>query len=233
MTPIWPPDAAEARSSCNATPLKEELPVEPQPHQQVVDLAYRADGRPTALVAAALAAGCPVVVDGLEILVRQGAASFERWTGIPAPVDVMRAAVAGGASAEAGLGGPRAAIRYARGTDTYDRGRIPRPGAGRDRDGLPAGFVWTRRPSTTTSGDASRDTAAARDRSSSRTRSRSLTGLRHGLHAGNAAHARRPEPRPQELAFGMSPWPPDGEPEGKGTKAVTLPGPAMPTSPAS
>jgi shikimate 5-dehydrogenase len=27
------------------------------------------------------------------VLVRQGAASFERWTGIEAPVDVMRAAV--------------------------------------------------------------------------------------------------------------------------------------------
>jgi shikimate dehydrogenase len=33
------------------------------------------------------------VVDGLEVLVRQGAASFERWTGIPAPVDVMQRAV--------------------------------------------------------------------------------------------------------------------------------------------
>ena len=32
------------------------------------------------------------VVDGLEVLVRQGAASFERWTGLPAPVDVMRGA---------------------------------------------------------------------------------------------------------------------------------------------
>jgi len=34
-----------------------------------------------------------VLVDGIDVLVRQGAASFERWTGIPAPVDVMRAAV--------------------------------------------------------------------------------------------------------------------------------------------
>jgi shikimate dehydrogenase len=32
-------------------------------------------------------------VDGLEVLVRQGAASFERWTGVPAPVEVMRAAL--------------------------------------------------------------------------------------------------------------------------------------------
>jgi shikimate dehydrogenase len=32
------------------------------------------------------------LVDGLEILVRQGARSFERWTGRAAPIDVMRAA---------------------------------------------------------------------------------------------------------------------------------------------
>ena len=60
----------------------------------MVDLAYRPDGRPTALVAAARAAGCATVVDGLEILVRQGAAAFELWTGVPAPLEVMRAAVA-------------------------------------------------------------------------------------------------------------------------------------------
>ena len=34
------------------------------------------------------------VVDGLEILVAQGAASFERWTGRTAPDEVMREAVA-------------------------------------------------------------------------------------------------------------------------------------------
>ena len=89
----WPPDTDAATILVNATPLKEELAVEPQAGQQVVDLAYLPDGRQTALVAAARAAGCPVVVDGLEVLVRQGAASFERWTGLPAPIDVMRAAV--------------------------------------------------------------------------------------------------------------------------------------------
>ena len=35
------------------------------------------------------------VVDGLEVLVRQGALSFERWTGRPAPLEVMRAAARG------------------------------------------------------------------------------------------------------------------------------------------
>jgi shikimate dehydrogenase len=56
----------------------------------VVDLVYREGG--TALVRAARAAGLETV-DGLEILVRQGALSLERWTGRDAPVDVMRAAV--------------------------------------------------------------------------------------------------------------------------------------------
>jgi shikimate dehydrogenase len=91
----WPPDASGCDLVVNATPITEELPVEPHAAQAVVDLAYRSDGRPTALVAAARAAGCREVVDGLEALVRQGAASFERWTGMPAPVDTMRAAVRG------------------------------------------------------------------------------------------------------------------------------------------
>jgi len=89
----WPPDAVGADVIVNATPVMDELLVRPEGRHTVVDLAYRADGRPTALVAAAREAGCRVVVDGPEALVRQGAAAFERWTGIRAPVDVMRRAL--------------------------------------------------------------------------------------------------------------------------------------------
>ena len=89
----WPPDATGCDLLVNATPVRDELLVEPRPEQAVVDLAYRADGRPTALVAAAREAGCREVVDGLEALVRQGAAAFERWTGVEAPAVVMRAAL--------------------------------------------------------------------------------------------------------------------------------------------
>jgi shikimate dehydrogenase len=53
----------------------------------VADLVYRAGG--TGLVAQARRRGC-AVVDGLEVLVRQGALSFEAWTGLQAPVDAMR-----------------------------------------------------------------------------------------------------------------------------------------------
>jgi shikimate dehydrogenase len=35
------------------------------------------------------------VVDGLEVLVRQGAASFRIWTGVDPPIDVMRDAARG------------------------------------------------------------------------------------------------------------------------------------------
>ena len=86
----WPPQASGCDLIVNATPVRDELLVEPQAGQTVVDLAYGADE--TALVAAARAAGCEVV-DGLEALVRQGAASFTLWTGQPAPVDAMRRAL--------------------------------------------------------------------------------------------------------------------------------------------
>jgi shikimate dehydrogenase len=88
----WPPDAGGCDLIVNATPVRDELLVEPRAGQTVVDLAYRGDGGPTALVEAARAAGCEVV-DGYEALVRQGAASFELWTGLPAPVGAMRSAL--------------------------------------------------------------------------------------------------------------------------------------------
>ena len=91
-TGTWPPDADGCDLVVNATPVRDELLVRPLAEQAVVDLAYYADGRETALVAAARAAGCEVV-DGLEALVRQGAVSFERWTGLIAPVGAMRSAL--------------------------------------------------------------------------------------------------------------------------------------------
>jgi shikimate dehydrogenase len=53
----------------------------------VVDLVYGSE--PTELVRWAQGRGARVI-DGLEVLVRQGARSFERWTGRAAPVETMR-----------------------------------------------------------------------------------------------------------------------------------------------
>jgi shikimate dehydrogenase len=88
----WPSDEP-ATLVVNATPVRDEALVRPRAEQQVVDLAYNADGQPTVLVGAAGSAGCARIVDGLRVLVAQGAESFERWTGIPAPREVMRDAL--------------------------------------------------------------------------------------------------------------------------------------------
>jgi shikimate dehydrogenase len=65
----------------------------------VVDLVYGPD--PTPFVGWARARGARVV-DGLEVLVRQGALSFERWTGRPAPVEIMRQAASSPVSSTSG-----------------------------------------------------------------------------------------------------------------------------------
>ena len=91
--PGWPPSAEGFEILVNATPVKDELIVRPRAGMQVVDMAYNPDGRPTALVAAALEARCDPCVDGLDVLLAQGAASFERWTGEAAPLDAMREAL--------------------------------------------------------------------------------------------------------------------------------------------
>ena len=84
----WPPDVRGADLVVNATSARADVLVELERGQTLVDLPYplSATGR------AALEAGA-TVVDGLEVLVAQGVASFELWTGVPAPVEVMRSAV--------------------------------------------------------------------------------------------------------------------------------------------
>jgi shikimate dehydrogenase len=84
----WPPDVSDADLVINATSEREEVLLELGLGQTLVDLPYPR----TATARVAEAAGARIV-DGLEVLVAQGAASFETWTGVPAPVDVMRAAV--------------------------------------------------------------------------------------------------------------------------------------------
>jgi shikimate dehydrogenase len=84
----WPPDATGADLVVNATPVRDEVLVELGPGQMLVDLPY-----PRTATADAAAAAGATVLDGLEVLVAQGAASFELWTGVPAPVSVMRRAL--------------------------------------------------------------------------------------------------------------------------------------------
>jgi shikimate dehydrogenase len=84
----WPPDVGDADLVVHATPVREEVLFELRPGQTLIDLPYPR----TATAEAAAAAGAHVL-DGLEVLVAQGAASFELWTGHSAPVDAMRHAL--------------------------------------------------------------------------------------------------------------------------------------------
>jgi shikimate dehydrogenase len=61
-------------------------------YAQIVDFVYR--DTPTPLLIAAHEQGA-ATLDGVEILVAQGALSFQRWTGCVAPLDAMRRAAEG------------------------------------------------------------------------------------------------------------------------------------------
>jgi shikimate dehydrogenase len=97
--PVTAPDQGTYELMINTTAvgLREEDPFSQLPlegegfaaGQTVVDMAYGRER--TRLLAAAQAAGA-AVVDGIEVLVRQGALSLRIWTGHEAPLDAMRAA---------------------------------------------------------------------------------------------------------------------------------------------
>ena len=84
----WPPGLGDADLVIHATPVRDEVLFELGPGQTLIDLPYPR----TATADAAAAAGARVL-DGLEVLVAQGAASFELWTGQPAPAGEMRRVV--------------------------------------------------------------------------------------------------------------------------------------------
>jgi shikimate dehydrogenase len=93
------PGSADLLVNCTSVGLDggdrafEQLPLGPEQlsdYRCVVDFAYAPEE--TALVRAARKRGV-AVVDGLDLLVRQGALSFEQFTSRSAPVEVMRAAV--------------------------------------------------------------------------------------------------------------------------------------------
>jgi len=92
------PVAAEVLVNCTSVGLDDlsnpfkDLPIDADGldnYSTVIDLVYRPGG--TALVLEAERRGVSTI-DGVEILVCQGALSYSIWSGRPAPLDVMRAA---------------------------------------------------------------------------------------------------------------------------------------------
>ncbi|MES1247181.1 MAG: hypothetical protein ABUS54_05865 [Actinomycetota bacterium] len=85
---VWPPDVADADVVVHATSVRDDVLFELHEGQTLIDLPY-----PRTATAHAAAANGAMVLDGLDVLLAQGAKSFELWTGVPAPVDVMRRAL--------------------------------------------------------------------------------------------------------------------------------------------
>lgn len=87
-------DQYSAEILINATPVgmepqSDNIPLDPEllsRYQVVMDIVYRP--LETRLLREARSRGCRVI-DGLRMLIHQGAAQFELWTGRPAPVEVM------------------------------------------------------------------------------------------------------------------------------------------------
>jgi shikimate dehydrogenase len=84
----WPPEIGSSDLVVNATPVHDEVLAELGAGQTLVDLPY-----PDSATAAAARRAGARVLGGLEVLVAQGAAAFELWTGVSAPVELMRRAV--------------------------------------------------------------------------------------------------------------------------------------------
>src|SRR5262249_6805189 len=84
----WPPRVDDADLVVHATSSRDDVLVQLHEGQTLIDLPYPR----TATAEAAAAAGARVL-DGLEVLLAQGVKSFELWTGVQAPVAVMRRAL--------------------------------------------------------------------------------------------------------------------------------------------
>jgi len=90
---MWPPDVSDADVVIHATPVRDEVLFELSAGRTLIDLPY-----PRTATADAAARAGATVLDGLDVLVAQGVRSFELWTGVPAPIDVMRRAIGAGRS---------------------------------------------------------------------------------------------------------------------------------------
>lgn len=93
--PAWRSFVRHADLLLNATPLgrRGEMPLRPAylpPRGAVIDLVYVTGGTPLVRRARQLGLRC---ADGWAVLLAQGAAAFQAWTSLPAPVDAMRAAL--------------------------------------------------------------------------------------------------------------------------------------------
>jgi shikimate dehydrogenase len=84
----WPPDVGGADLVVNATAARDQVVAGLDRGQTLVDLPY-----PESATAKAAQAAGARVFDGLDVLVAQGAVTFEFLTGVVPPIDVMQRVV--------------------------------------------------------------------------------------------------------------------------------------------
>ena len=180
--------------------------MQPVAGQTVVELAYERGNAETALSRAARAAGCEVI-DGLEALVRQGAKSFELWTGVEAP---------GGGHAGRGagsrLGSQAMSLRIATAGESHG------PALVAILTGLPAGLELDRAAIDADLKRRQEGYGRSPRQQIEQDRVEVLAGLRHGKTLGHAARARRPQQRPQELDVRHEPVAARGRAAGQGAE---------------
>jgi chorismate synthase len=91
--------------------------------------------------------------------------------------------------------------------------------------GLPAGLVLDREAIDTDLGRRQEGYGRSPRQQIERDRVEVLAGLRHGRTLGTPLALVVANLDHRNWTWGMNPWPPEGEPSGKGTRAVTLPRP--------
>jgi hypothetical protein len=178
--------------------LRDELLVEPRREADGRRSRLPRDGRPTALVPQPRRGGCEVV-DGLEALVRQGAASSRALDRVAAPVRRDAAA-------------PRLR-RDPRRCSTA--GESHGPALVAIVAGLPAGSCSTGRRSTPTSARRQQGYGRSPRQQIETDEVEVLAGLRHGRTLGTPLALVVRNRDHKNWTWGMSPWPPEGEPRAR------------------
>ena len=201
----WPPDVRDADLVVNATSERDEVLVEVGPGQTLIDLPYPE----TATAGAAACRRCS----------RRHGTRCPRGTGR----GFVRAL-----DGDSGAGrrhAPGSTLRSVSNLSVVTAGESHGPALVAIVTGLPAGLVLDRTPINADLSRRQQGYGRSPRQQIETDEVEVLAGLRHGRTLGtplalvvrNRDHA--------NWAWGMSPWPPEGEPSGKGTTPVTTPRP--------
>ena len=204
----WPPRVDDVELIVHATPVKDELLFEPKRGQTVIDLAYRAEGGD----------------DGTR-----RSSSLRRLRGRRRPRRARRAGRSRVRTLDgrtgAGRGDARRSTLRPMTLGLTTAGESHGPALVAILTGLPAGLVLDRAAIDADLHRRQQGYGRSPRQQLERDEVEVLAGLRHGRTLGTPLALVVRNRDHVNWAWGMSPWPPEGEPSGKGVKPVTLPRP--------